>query len=104
MKTLFLSSLLVFGCASSSFAQFIDVNQPLSTMAVAQMDSTGVGQTFIPTEYTCSGAGVRMGNFGTGGQLAIEQWTDLPTQGGVMIASGDTGASNAMPNAWVDIS
>ena len=79
----------------------IDQNQSVNTTCMATFGQQDLAQSFIPTATTVCGAGINLTNNAAGPGIAtISLWSNLPTLGGVMLATG-TVVSN--PNTWADV-
>jgi hypothetical protein len=85
-------------------AVVIDQNQPLFTGLWSHLEPTGVAaQSFQQTANNIAGAGIYLTPYyGSGSQdITISLWSNLPTSGGTLIASGSTTAT--ANNEWVDV-
>lgn len=100
---------LLVALAPAHSAVVIDQNQPLVNTFAVSMTTPEIVQSFQPGANNVAGAGVRMeGCCGEGvTELTLSLWTNLPSAGGVQLASGTGGTDNstwvgAPDTRWVD--
>lgn len=100
MKNL-LFSFLAIALAAPLAAQTIDQDSPTNNTCMAGYGQVDMAQSFIPSASTCSGGGIFMTvAAGTPETLTMSLWTDLPSAGGVMLASG---SGLATPGTYFDV-
>lgn len=100
MKNL-LFSFLAIALAAPLAAQTIDQDSPTNNTCMAGFGQVDLAQSFIPAASTCSGAGIFMSvGFGSPETLSISLWDNLPTAGGVQLA---TASGLASPGAYFDV-
>lgn len=78
----------------------IDQDQPSENTCMAMFYQPDLAQSFQQANNTMCGAGLKMRDNGSGGNVYIELWDGLPDEGGMMLAAGFDYAS---PGAWVDV-
>jgi len=82
-------------------APSINQNQPTNTTCIASFAQPDLAQSFIPSVSSVCGAGINLTSTGSGtGIVTIQLWTNLPTAGGTMLATGTVIAS---PSTWADV-
>lgn len=76
-----------------------DQTQLVNNTCMANFSQTGLAQSFVPSVSSICGAGIQITSGGTG-DVTIQLYTNLPTLGGVLLASGTATGGN--PN-FVDV-
>ena len=80
----------------------IDQNQSITTLNIAVFGQGDLAQSFKPQQTSMNGAGIfLLPGYGSNSTITISLWTNLPNNGGVMLASG---SAPATPGNWVDVS
>ena len=79
-----------------------DQAQLSNTTCMAAFSQTDVAQSFIPVQNTICGAGIELSvGQGTGGDVTISLWDNLPNVGGAVMLATGTAAGN--PGDMVDV-
>ena len=80
----------------------IDQNQPNADVNMALFGQGDLAQSFKPQNSIINGAGIfLLSGHGGNSTVTISLWTNLPNNGGIMLASG---SSAGVPGNWVDVS
>jgi hypothetical protein len=67
----------------------IDQNQSITTLNIAVFGQGDLAQSFKPQQTSMNGAGIfLLPGYGSNSTITISLWTNLPNNGGVMLASG----------------
>lgn len=81
----------------------VDQSQMITEGEIAGFDQPDLAQSFTPSASAISGASIQLYNTGTGaGNITIALYTNLPNNGGVLLASGT--ASNVLPGGTATVS
>jgi len=96
-----LISLLALSLAGPLSAQTVDVDQPSDTVCMAIFSQGDLAQSFKPTVSSCSGASLFMRvGIGSSETVFISLYDNLPTLGGIVLASGSVVGN---PGTWADV-
>jgi hypothetical protein len=80
----------------------IDQNQPNADVNMALFGQGDLAQSFKPQNSIINGAGIfLLPGYGGNSTVTISLWTNLPNNGGIMLASG---SAPGIPGNWVDVS
>lgn len=81
--------------------EIVDQYQGTTTSVMAAFSGTDLAQSFQQTGTDCSGAGIRLvTDWGTTDIVAISLWTNLPNQGGSMLAIA---LAEGTSGTWCDV-
>ena len=78
----------------------LEVNQDVDDTCMANISQGGLAQSYIPTEASAAGAGVKFRDPSTGLDVNLSLWDGLPNAGGTMLASG---TSQTDGTNWADV-
>ncbi len=78
----------------------LEVNQDVDDTCMANISQGGLAQSYIPTEASSAGAGVKFRDPSSGLDVNLSLWDGLPNAGGTMLASG---TSQTDGTNWADV-
>jgi len=94
-----MSAALALSCVAS--ADIIDQLQDEATAYMAAFSQGDLAQSFQTQDYDhISGAGIHLYTTGVAGDITIQLWDFLPTEGGTMLTEA---TAYGTPGEWVDV-
>ncbi len=102
---------ILFAVSPVGAAISLDQNQPTVNSAfgfdpLGTFDMGQLAQSFKPANGNVAGAGILMGKSvdSVSVSITIELWDNLPSLGGVCLASGSASYNGGNPGSWIDVS
>jgi len=101
MKAIGFVAAAALALSSIASADFIDQLQDEASTYMAAFSQGDLAQSFQTQLYdNISGAGIQLYTTGVEGEITIQLWDFLPTEGGMMMAEG---TAVGTPGEWVDV-